>query len=165
MKQYLINNYTQGLDLKIKHIKFLASKNITKIFSIKQSMNLDNFKTLLLQELNFKEGYFKTIEKAKKEQLCITPITDYDEQYVVLFIPSSKVQKAHYLNIKDPLLRSNKHVINALRNYSYFSIVEVEEPNLSHVTITYDLKSNKENLVATYKIPGGKIPFYIHKLH
>lgn len=166
MKQYLINNYNHGLDLKIKHMKFLISKNITNSFEKKYDITLEQYKTLFLDFINFKDGYFKILEKYKKEQLCITPISDLDEQYLVLFTSiSPKQHKASYIDLKDSNLRSNKHVINSLKTYSYYSVVEVEEPNLSHVTITHDLKTNREILVATYSIPGGKIPFYVHKIY
>lgn len=166
MKQYLINNYTYGLDLKIKHIKFLASKNIAKIFDKKYDIFLDEYKELFLEHINFTEGYFKILEKNKREQLCLTPVSDLEEQFLVLFVSFNPQQhKAYYINIRDTELRSNKYVIDSLKNHSQFSVVEVDDKNLNNVTISYDLKTRRENLVATYKIPGGTIPFYIHKLH
>lgn len=165
-KPYIVNRNFFGLDIKLKQFKYLVQSKTTKIFSKQTSLSLDQYKNLFLEFINFKDGYFKVLEKNKNEQLCITPFSDYDEQYLVLFLSYTPTEHlAYFINVQDVSLRNNKHIIYILKNNSNFLLIDVEEENLKSVNISYDLKTRRENLVATYDVPGGSIPFYIHKTY
>jgi hypothetical protein len=147
-------------------MKYLVHKKVTKTFSSNLSVSLEKYKELLLEHINFKDGYFKIIEKNNKEQLCIVSSSDYDDQYLVLFVMQKPQQyKAYFLDTQDISLRHNPYVIQALKNNSDYSIVPVEEENLKFVNINYDLQTRRENLIATYDVPGGSVPFYVHKTY
>lgn len=163
-KSYIVNRNFFGLTLNLKQVKHLIERHVTKTFAKQSNVSIEKYKELFLDNVKFKDGYFKVLEKTNKEQLCITPYTDYDEQYLVLFSSTNEnTHVAHYINVQDISLRNNPHIINMLKNNSNFSLINVEEENLKMVSISYDLKVKRENLIATYNIPGGTIPFYVHK--
>lgn len=165
-KPYIVNKNFFGLDIKLKQFKYLVQSKTTKMFLKQSSLTLDQYKNLFLEFINFKDGYFKVIEKNKNEQLCITSSSDYDEQYLVLFVSHTPVEhSAYFINVQDVSLRNNKHIIHILKNNPNFLLIDVEEENLNTVTISYDIKTKKEHLVATYAIPGGNTPFFVHKLY
>lgn len=165
-KSYVVNRSFFGLNFTLKNMKYLAHKNVTQTFSSQANMPLEKYKELFLEHINFKDGYFKIIEKNNKEQLCSISSSEYDDQYLVLFIMQNYNEyKAYYLNVQDVSLRNNPYVIQTLKNNSDYSIISIEEKNLKGINISYNLKTKRENLVATYNIPGGSIPFYIHKTY
>lgn len=165
-KSYVVNRSFFGLNFTLKNMKYLAHKNVTQTFSNQANMPLEKYKELFLEHINFKDGYFKILEKNNKEQLCSVSSADYDNQYLVLFVMQKPQQyKAYFLDTQDVSLRHNPYVIQALKNNSDYSVVNVEEENLKLVNVSYNLKTMRENLIATYNIPGGSIPFYIHKTY
>lgn len=165
-KSYIVNRSFFGLSLTLKQLKHLIEKRVTKSFTKQTDISLEKYKELFLESVKFKEGYFKVLEKTNKDQLCVTPYTDYDEQYLVLFSSTNEnTHTAHYINVQDISLRNNPHVINMLKNNYNFSLVQIEEKNLKTVTISYDLKVKRENLIAAYNIPGGNFPLYVYKTY
>lgn len=165
-KSYIVNKNFFGLDLTLKQVKYLVDKKVTKIFNRQTNMSLEKYKQMFLETIKLKDGYFKTLEKTKKEQLCVTPYTEYDEQYLVLFISQNDSEHlAYFINTQDTSLRNNPHVINVLKHNANFTLININEENLKTVNISYDLKFKRENLIAAYNIPGGNVPFYVYKTY